>query len=315
MNILITGGAGFIGTNLCTQLFKDSDIKIWVVDNLLTGRKINITPFIDNPNFTFIERDISDPQTLSQVTNIKFDHIYHLASPASPPRYQAHPLETIHVNTIGTENVLKLAQEQQAKILFASTSEVYGDPTVHPQPETYWGNVNSFGPRSCYDEAKRCGEAICYSYIDKFKVDVKIVRIFNTYGPHMDPQDGRVISNFINQAIKNEPITIYGDGSQTRSFCFVDDLVRGLTTFMQSDVSAEIINLGNPTEKTVLETAEIIKNMTHSQSEIVYKPIPKDDPQRRRPNIDKAKKLLGWQPKISLEEGLKTTVAYFEKYK
>ncbi len=312
MKILIAGGAGFIGTNLTETLLKQGH-QVWVVDNLITGRDTNIKPLQTDPNLTFIEADIIDPTQLESVADIAFDHIYHLASPASPPRYQQSPLETLHVNSVGTENLIKLALKHKSKFLYASTSEVYGDPTVHPQPETYWGYVNSFGPRACYDEAKRYGEALCYTYYHHFDLKLKLVRIFNTYGPYMDPEDGRVISNFIVRALQNKPLEIYGNGSFTRSYCYVDDLVRGVIAYMESDVEGEPINLGNPSEYTISETSEIIRQMISPDLEITHLPPVKDDPTQRKPDIAKAKKLLNWQPTISLAEGLEPTIAYFRK--
>lgn len=311
MNILITGGAGFIGSHLCKKLVASGESVI-CVDNLLTGSLDNLSDLNPQPNFKFLKHDIV---TLLQITE-KIDQIYHLASPASPIDYQNHPLETMLTNSQGTYNLLELAKKNKSRLLLASTSEIYGDPKEHPQKETYWGNVNSFGPRSCYDEAKRFAESLCYTYLHKYGVDVRIIRIFNTYGPYMQKDDGRVISNFINQAIKNEPVTIYGSGSQTRSFCYVDDLVEGIVDFMnQSDLSGEIINLGNPEEHSILEIAEQIIKLTNSKSKIVFKPLPIDDPTRRKPDVTKAKKLLGWEPKIPLKDGLLKTIGYFQSIK
>jgi UDP-glucuronate decarboxylase len=312
MKILITGGAGFVGSNLVEVLLTQGN-QVWVVDNLVTGRKSNLDnlPTAQKENLVFIEGDVAQSEWLKNLdSNIKFDQIYHLASPASPPKYQAHPEMTLEVNTTGTKILLELALENNASFLYASTSEVYGDPEIHPQPESYWGNVNSFGERSCYDEAKRCGEAWCKIFLQK-GAKVKVVRIFNTYGPNMDPGDGRVISNFVNQALKGENLTVYGDGSQTRSYCFVDDLVDGLTTYMNSKVVGEVINLGNPEEKTVLQTAQMVKQVLNSESEIVFKDLPSDDPQRRQPDLTKAKELLNWQPKIPFADGLQETIEYF----
>ncbi|MEN8252933.1 MAG: NAD-dependent epimerase/dehydratase family protein, partial [Patescibacteria group bacterium] len=271
--ILIAGGAGFIGSHL-SEFCLDKNFKVMVIDSLITGREENIKKLHKNKNFSFIKADISKSDFPKHLTNNNFSHIFHLASPASPPKYQAKPIETMHANSVGTENLLKIAKKQNSRFVFASTSEVYGDPQVHPQTESYWGNVNSFGPRSCYDEAKRYGEAICYTYLNKFDLDIRIARIFNTYGPNMDPADGRVVSNFINQIIKNKPISIYGDGSQTRSFCYVSDMVEGLWKLAIENVKGEIINIGNPVERTVLETAKLIKKITNSESEIVYSELP-----------------------------------------
>ena len=319
MNILVAGGAGFLGSNLVAELLAQGH-RVYAVDNLITGREKNIAEFSINPNFVFIKADTTNNSWLSEAAfaEIKFDQIYHLASPASPPKYQQYPLETLRVNSLGTENLLKLAQKHGAKFLFASTSEIYGDPKIHPQPESYWGNVNSFGPRSCYDEAKRYGEAICYSYLKKYQLNIKIARIFNTYGPKMDPADGRVISNLVTQALRGQDLTVYGDGSQTRSYCFVDDLVAGLIKLMASEANTPV-NLGNPEEYTILETAQIIlqlvkaQNFEPLQSKIIYQDLPQDDPLQRCPDISLAKKLLAWQPQISLEAGLKKTIAYFER--
>ena len=312
MRSLVAGGAGFIGSHLCSSLLEKGNTVI-CVDNLITGSKKNIEKLLDNNRFTFIEHDITDQfnnATIQQIGTIDF--IYHLASPASPIQYQNHPLETLHVNSVGTENMLMLAKENGAKILYASTSEVYGDPLEHPQKENYWGNVNSFGPRSCYDESKRFGEALVYTYIKKFTVDARIIRIFNTYGPNMEKNDGRVISNFINQALSDKPITLYGDGSQTRSFCYVNDMVEGIIRAMETEnTKGAVINLGNPDERSVRDIALLVKQMTRSKSDIVYQDLPEDDPARRQPDISNAKQLLNWKPSISLEEGLEKTIQYF----
>ncbi|MEK9179230.1 MAG: GDP-mannose 4,6-dehydratase, partial [Patescibacteria group bacterium] len=253
-------------------------------------------------------------ETIQQLSNVAFDNVFHLASPASPVQYIKYPLETLRLNTEGTRLLLEYVKENPAtKILFASTSEVYGDPLEHPQKETYWGNVNSFGPRSCYDEAKRFGEALCYSYQHLFNLDIRIVRIFNTYGPNMEQNDGRVISNFITQALSKKPITIYGDGTQTRSFCYVTDLVDGLISMMQADTKGMVINLGNPQEESMIDMARKIKELTSSSSEITYHDLPEDDPKRRRPDVTKAQKYLNWNPKIQLEEGLLKTITYFKE--
>jgi nucleoside-diphosphate-sugar epimerase len=312
MNILVAGGAGFLGSNFC-QLLLDKGHHVWAVDNLITGRRENLQDIINNDRFTFIEADIIDPQIIEKLGETNFDVIYHLASPASPPWYQKYPLETLEVNSQGTKHLLEVAKKDNAKFIFASTSEVYGDPVEHPQKETYWGNVNSFGARSCYDEAKRYGESVCYTYLHKFKVDVRIMRIFNTYGPNMDPIDGRVVSNFVTQALQGQDLTIYGDGSQTRSFCYVDDLIRGFYLMMEKDVTGEVINLGNPTEFTMLELAKLISEKVGKSHEIVYNDLPQDDPKKRRPDISKAQELLGWQPEVSMEKGLDKTIEYFKK--
>ncbi|NCN03626.1 MAG: SDR family oxidoreductase [Candidatus Pacebacteria bacterium] len=312
MNILVAGGAGFLGSNFC-QLLLSKGHRVWAVDNLITGRRENLQDIINNDNFTFIEADIIDPKIIEKLGETNFDAIYHLASPASPPWYQKYPLETLEVNSLGTKHLLEFAKKDNAKFIFASTSEVYGDPIEHPQKETYWGNVNSFGARSCYDEAKRYGEAVCYTYLHEFNVDVRIMRIFNTYGPNMDPVDGRVVSNFVTQALQSQDLTIYGDGSQTRSFCYVDDLIRGFYLMMEKDVSGEVINLGNPTEFTMLELAKLVTEKVGKSHKIVYSDLPQDDPKKRRPDISKAQELLGWQPEIQLAVGLDKTIEYFKK--
>lgn len=310
MNILITGGAGFIGSHL-TEFLLGEGHNVTVIDNLITGNTRNIEHLRSNNNLTFIEADIITFD-FSQLP--AFDIVFNLASPASPVQYQKHPVETLRVNSEGTYNVLEhIRKTGKGRFVQASTSEVYGDPLIHPQKEDYWGNVNSFGTRSCYDEAKRYAEAIIYSYMTKHAVDARIARIFNTYGPRMEKEDGRVVSNFITQSLTNSPITIYGDGSQTRSLCYVSDMVRGLYLLATTnDITGEIINLGNPNEKTVLEIGSIIKSMTQSSSEIVFKPIEKDDPKRRKPDITKAKEILNWEPQVPLEEGLAQTIAYFK---
>lgn len=309
---LVTGGAGFIGSHLCAALVEKGKSVI-CVDNLLTGNMRNIEPLMDRSEFSFINHDITlnFHELTSRLEHI--DHIYHLASPASPVQYQNHPIETIQVNTTGTYNLLQLARDTTARFLYASTSEVYGDPKEHPQKETYWGHVNSYGARSCYDESKRCGEAYVYTFLKKFDVDARIIRIFNTYGPNMEKNDGRVVSNFINQAIRNEPITVYGDGSQTRSFCYVSDLVEGIIRAMESDVRGEVVNLGNPDERSVKDIAHLVKEMTGSTSDIVMKDLPSDDPVRRQPDITKARELLKWEPKVSLQQGLQKTIEYFKE--
>lgn len=306
--ILVTGGAGFIGSHLCESLLNEG-YKVVCLDNLITGKRRNIEGLENNENFKFIEADVTKNLEL----DFKFNYIFHLASPASPIDYQNHPEETLLANSVGTLNVLNLAKNMNAKVLVASTSEVYGDPLVHPQKETYWGNVNSFGARSNYDESKRFAESASYVFLKKYGLDIRIIRIFNTYGPKMQVNDGRVVSNFINQAIKNESITIYGDGTQTRSFCYVSDLVEGIKKAMFTEFTkGEVINLGNPEEYTMKDFAQKIKEMTNSNSEIVFKDLPPDDPKQRQPDITKAKELLGWEPKVSVEEGLQKTIEYYK---
>ena len=309
---LITGGAGFIGTNLCKRLLKEGH-KVICVDNLFTGQMRNIEPLMSNPKFKFINHNIIEPLKIEE----KINEIYNLACPASPPHYQKDPIFTINTCYIGMTNMLELAKKNNCKILQASTSEVYGDPLEHPQKETYWGHVNCFGIRSCYDEGKRSAETLCYNYINQFGVDVKVIRIFNTYGPYMDKDDGRVVTNFINQALYNQDITIYGDGSQTRSFQYVDDLVEAMLRVMKTDSTFHgPINLGNPHEFTVKELAEItLELIKDSKSKIVYAELPKDDPCKRKPDITLAQKTLSWEPKIQLREGLKKTIDYFIEIK
>ena len=306
--ILISGGAGFLGSHLCERLLLEGN-KIICVDNFLTSKKENIAHLLDNQNFKFIEHDIINPLFIDE----PIDEIYNLACPASPIHYQKNAIRTIKANTIGMINVLGLARAKNAKILQASTSEVYGDPEVHPQTEEYRGNVNPDGPRACYDEGKRCAETLCFDYWRTHNLKIKIVRIFNTYGPTMAADDGRVVSNFIVQALKNVDITIYGDGSQTRSFCYVSELVDGFIKMMNTDESVTgPINLGNPVEFTVLELAQKIIDLTGSKSKIIYQDLPVDDPTQRKPDITKAKNILGWEPKINLEDGLLKTIEYFK---
>lgn len=304
-HVLVAGGAGFIGTNLCHRLLELGHIVI-VLDNLSTGRRSNIESLLGHKNFTFIEHDIINP------IDLECDWIFNLASPASPPHYQKDPIQTLKTNIWGAFNLLELARKNKARILQASTSEVYGDPLEHPQKESYRGNVNPIGPRACYDEGKRCAETIFFDYKRMHDLDIKVVRIFNTYGPYMDPNDGRVVSNFIVNALQNKPLEVYGDGSQTRSFCYVDDMVDGLLAMMGSprDICGPI-NLGNPGEFTVKELAEIVLELIPTTSNIVYLPLPEDDPLRRKPDIAFAGKLLGWKPKIDLNTGLKSSFAYF----
>ena len=307
MNILVTGGAGFLGSNLCRSLLLDGH-NVTSIDNFDSGKKENLKPFKVNSKFTSIEHDIRNPLDISE----KFEEIYHLACPASPKFYQKNPIATTETCVIGTINVLKKAVKDKATILFTSTSEVYGDPEVHPQPESYKGSVNFTGIRSCYDEGKRCAESLFYDFRRTYGIRIKVARLFNTYGPNMRPDDGRVISNFICQSIEDKPLTIYGDGTQTRSFCFVDDLIVGLRALMSSsDEVYEPINLGNPTEFSLLELVEEISKITNRKLSIEHKPLPLDDPKIRRPDISKAKKELNWSPSINLQEGLKKTYSYF----
>ncbi len=305
--VLVTGGAGFIGSHLCKRLLNENN-EVICLDNFFTGSKDNIIELLDNKRFEFIRHDIINPIML------EVDQIYNLACPASPIHYQYNPIKTIKTSVMGTINMLGLAKRVDAKILQASTSEVYGDPHIHPQTESYWGNVNPIGIRSCYDEGKRCSETLFFDYHRQNKVKIKVVRIFNTYGPNMHPNDGRVVSNFIVQALKGKNITIYGKGKQTRSFCYVDDMVNGLIKMMNAkDEFIGPVNLGNPNEMSIVELAELIIKLTKSQSKIVFKPLPKDDPQQRRPDITLAKKELNWQPDTKLEQGLEKTISYFRE--
>lgn len=313
MNILITGAAGFIGSHLTESLVEQGHSVVGV-DNFLTGKRANLTPVLERDNFRLIEADASLPPKTYLPEDLSFDQIYHLASPASPEGYYQHPVATYMVNAMGTHHLAEYAHQQGAVLLFASTSEVYGDPLVHPQSETYWGNVHIRGKRSCYDESKRFGEMVQEVWLREKQLQVRTVRIFNTYGPRMDPQDGRVIPNFLTQALTNQPLTVYGDGSQTRSLCYVDDLVKGLMVVMNSpDAQGDYFNLGNPDEYTMLQLAELIKSITRSGSEIIYKPLPEDDPTKRRPDISKIQSRLGWQPSTTLEGGLDRTITYFRQ--
>lgn len=305
MKIIVTGGAGFIGSHLIDRLLERGDVVV-CVDNYFTGQKQNIERHLNNPNFSVIEHDIVQP-----LTGIDADQIYNLACPASPIHYQYNPIKTVKTSTIGMINMLGLAKRCNARILQASTSEIYGDPHVHPQVESYWGNVNTIGPRSCYDEGKRVAETLCMDYHREHNVDIRIIRIFNTYGPRMHPQDGRVVSNFIVQALANKPITIYGEGKQTRSFCYVDDLVSGMITMMDQEGFIGPVNLGNPKEFSMMKLAEIVSSLTSSTSAIEYKDLPQDDPKQRQPDISLAKEKLNWQPGIELKEGLEKTIEYF----
>ena len=303
---LVTGGAGFLGSHLCERLLADGHDVI-CLDNFFTGNKENVAHLMGHPHFELIRHDVTFP------LYVEVDQIYNMACPASPIHYQYDPVQTTKTSVHGAINMLGLAKRTKARIFQASTSEVYGDPHVHPQPESYWGNVNPIGPRSCYDEGKRCAETLFFDYHRQYGTEIKVARIFNTYGPRMHPNDGRVVSNFIVQALRGEPITIYGDGSQTRSFCYVDDLIDGIVRLM--DTPKEILgpfNLGNPSECTMIELAEKIRAITISRSELVHKPLPLDDPKQRKPDISKAKKLLGWEPQTKLENGLKKTVDYFQ---
>lgn len=303
---LVTGGAGFIGSHLCEWLLEEGH-EVLCLDNLFTGRRENITHLLGNPRFEFIRHDIIQPILL------EVDEIYNLACPASPIHYQYNPVKTIKTNVMGTLNMLGLAKRVRARLLQASTSEVYGDPEVHPQKEDYWGNANPIGLRACYDEGKRCAESLMFAYHRQNGVDIRVVRIFNTYGPRMLEDDGRVVSNFIVQALKGEGITVYGDGHQTRSFCYISDMVDGMVRMMEQDEFVGPVNLGNPQEFAILELARQIKEMTGSSSEIVFKPLPPDDPVQRQPDITLAIKKLNWRPRIDLEEGLANTIRYFRE--
>lgn len=306
MRILVTGGAGFLGSHLCERLLNEGH-EVLCLDNFFTGRKTNVAGFLKNPAFELVRHDIVLPILL------EVDKIYHLACPASPIHYQYNPVKTIKTSILGTLNMLGIAKRTKARLLLASTSEVYGDPVVHPQKEDYWGNVNPIGIRSCYDEGKRAAETLMMDYHRQSRVDIRIVRIFNTYGPRMLPDDGRVVSNFIVQALKGQEITVYGDGSQTRSFCYVDDLVDGIIRMMECENFTGPVNLGNPDEYTILDFAKKIVAMTGSKSKIVHKPLPSDDPTQRQPDITLAGEKLGWKPKVSVDEGLKKTIEFFRK--
>ena len=307
MRILITGGAGFLGSHLADRLLEDGH-EIICMDNLFTGSKRNIAHLMQNPNFEFLRHDVIDPFKL------EVDQIYNLACPASPVHYQYNAIKTIKTSVMGAINCLGLAKRVNARVFQASTSEVYGDPEVHPQPESYWGSVNPIGIRSCYDEGKRCAETLFFDYHRQNGVDIRIVRIFNTYGPRMSPQDGRVVSNFIVHALRGEDITIFGDGSQTRSFCYYSDLIDGFVHLMEQDKLVGPVNIGNPGEFTMLELAEKVIHLTGTQSRIVYEALPEDDPKQRQPDIELAKTELGWEPRVSLDEGLVETIDYFRSY-
>ncbi|MFH1186734.1 MAG: UDP-glucuronic acid decarboxylase family protein [Candidatus Levyibacteriota bacterium] len=311
--VLIAGGAGFIGSHLSQQLI-DKNYTVLCVDNFITGNKKNIELLLNNQNFKLIEHDVTKSFEVDQ----RVDFVFHLASPASPNKkspksFINYPIETLMANSLGTKNLLELAKKNSAKFLYTSSSEVYGNPTISPQPESYFGNVSPNGVRSVYDEGKRFGEAMTMVFFRKHNVKTVIIRIFNTYGPKMQIDDGRVVSNFINQAISNSPITVYGKGNQTRSFCYVDDMVEGLIKAMFSNASeGEVINIGNPDERTILDLAKLIKKMTNSKSEITFEKLPEDDPMRRNPDIVKAENILGWKPKVSVEKGLEKTIQYFK---
>ncbi|MGD0335941.1 MAG: UDP-glucuronic acid decarboxylase family protein [Candidatus Omnitrophota bacterium] len=304
---VITGGAGFIGSHLCDRLIKEG-FKVLCLDNLITGTKANIKHLLHNKYFSFIEHNVAKYISVKG----KVDYVLHFASPASPEDYLKFPIQTLKVGSLGTHNALGLAKEKKTRFIIASTSEVYGDPAEHPQPESYWGNVNPVGVRGCYDEAKRFAEAMTMAYHRVHKINTKIIRIFNTYGPRMRINDGRVVPNFIYQVINNKPITVYGTGRQTRSFCYVDDLVEGIFRLMNANTN-EPVNLGNPTEFTILEVARLLIKLTGSKSRIIFKPLPQDDPKQRCPDIGRAKRLLKWQPKVTLRQGLIRTIPYFKR--
>lgn len=306
MRILVTGGAGFLGSHLCERLL-NAGHEVTCMDNLFTGHKKNIVHLMEDPAFEMIRHDVVDP------FKIEVDQIYNLACPASPVHYQHNPIKTIKTSVMGAINCLGLAKRLGARVLQASTSEIYGDPNVHPQPEAYWGNVNPIGIRSCYDEGKRCAETLFFDYHRQNNVDIRVMRIFNTYGPRMDPRDGRVVSNFIIQALRNEDITIYGDGSQTRSFCYVDDLLEGMVRLMNAEDMTGPVNIGNPGEFTIKELAEKVIEMTGSKSKLSFLELPSDDPKQRQPDITQAKAKLGWEPKIKLEQGLERTIPFFKE--
>ena len=303
--VVITGGTGFVGSHLCDWLIRRR-FRVICVDNLITGHMENIRELLNNKQFILKKHDISKPINIKG----KVDYVFHFASPASPVDYLKHPIPTLKVGSLGTHNMLGLTKAKKAKFMLSSTSEIYGDPLVHPQPETYWGNVSTIGPRGVYDEAKRFAEAITMAYHRYHNIDTRIIRIFNTYGPRMRMDDGRAIPNFISQVLKNKPLTVYGSGSQTRSFCYIDDLIRGILKVMSSNIHTPI-NLGNPNEMSIMQLARLIIKFSGSKSKIIFKPLPKDDPKRRRPDITKAKKLLSWQPRVKLETGLRDTISWF----
>ena len=306
MRILITGGAGFLGSHLCDRLLSEGH-EILCLDNFFTGRKQNTSHLLQNPSFELIRHDVTEP------FRVEVDQIYNLACPASPPHYQYNPIKTTKTSVMGAINSLGLAKRVKARVFLASTSEVYGDPTVHPQSESYWGNVNPIGRRSCYDEGKRCAETLFFDYHRQNGVDIRVVRIFNTYGPRMLADDGRVVSNFIVQALKGENLTVYGDGSQTRSFCYVDDLIEGFVRLMNQEKTVGPVNIGNPGEFTMLELAQLVLKKVGGNSKVTNLPLPADDPKQRRPDITLAKEVLGWEPRVPLEEGLDRTIEYFRQ--
>ena len=305
MRALVTGGAGFLGSHLCERLLA-SGYEVVCIDNFFTGSKTNVAHLRQNPNFELVRHDVVDP------FKFEVDRIYNLACPASPPHYQFNPIKTLKTSVLGSINCLGLAKRLKARVFQASTSEVYGDPEVHPQKESYWGHVNPIGRRSCYDEGKRCAETLFFDYHREHGVDIRVVRIFNTYGPRMHPNDGRVVSNFIVQALRGEDLTVYGDGSQTRSFCYVDDLIEGFIRFMEQNDFLGPLNLGNPGEFTMLELADLVLKIVGGPSKITFRELPADDPKQRQPDISLARQYLQWEPKVPLEEGLKRTVAYFK---
>jgi UDP-glucuronate decarboxylase len=304
MRTLVTGGAGFLGSHLCDRLITDGH-EVICLDNFFTGSRLNVAHLLGHPDFELVRHDVVDP------FKFEVDQIFNLACPASPPHYQYNPIKTTKTSVMGAINCLGLAKRVKARVFQASTSEVYGDPQVHPQPESYWGHVNTIGRRSCYDEGKRCAETLFFDYYRENKVDIRVVRIFNTYGPRMHEADGRVVSNFIMQALRGDDITVFGDGRQTRSFCFVDDLVDGIVRFMAQEQTVGPMNLGNPDEFTMLELAELTVKLVGGPSKVVHRPLPSDDPKQRQPDITMARQVLGWEPAVPLEEGLKRTIAYF----
>ncbi len=306
MRSLVTGGAGFLGSHLCERLLAEGH-EVICLDNFFTGRKAHVAPFLSHPRFELVRHDVIDP------IKLEVDRVYNLACPASPVHYQHNPIKTIKTSILGAVNALGLAKRVKARAFLASTSEVYGDPEVHPQPESYWGHVNPIGIRSCYDEGKRCAETLYFDYHREHGLPIRVARIFNTYGPRMLPDDGRVVTNFIVQALKGEDLTVYGEGQQTRSFCYVDDLIDGFVRLMEQEETVGPVNLGNPSEFTILELAEKVIAMTKSSSKIIHLPLPADDPQQRRPDISLAKKVLDWEPKVPLEEGLERTVTFFRE--